>query len=184
MLGHPSPLRRELLSVGIPLPIYMSSILVSFTAVIGVVTQFIGALRDEPHKGCEETISICSRQIIKFTTIFLKHPKKFVVWKIWEEAWRLLLFINKYSQYISYNYKNIFNTLSRFFSFKIHFVVVTAYLTQKPEKPPKALCLIDQQAKSKTHSSHADVLLHVKAVIISRLNLVTKLSSFRKFVWK
>ena len=51
MLGHPSPLRRELLSVGIPLPIYMSSILVSFTAVIRVVTQFIGALRDEPHKG-------------------------------------------------------------------------------------------------------------------------------------
>ena len=52
MLGHPSPLRRELLSVGIPLPIYVSSILVSFTAVIMVVTQFIGALRDEPHNGC------------------------------------------------------------------------------------------------------------------------------------
>ena len=78
--------------------------------------------------------------------------------------------------------KIFFNTLSRFFSFNIHFVFVTAYLTQKPEKPPKALCLIDQQAKNKTHSSHSDVLLHVKAVIISRLNLVTKLSSFRKFV--
>ena len=54
MLGHPSPLRRELLSVGIPLLIYMSPIasVVSFTAVIRVVTQFIGALRDEPHKGC------------------------------------------------------------------------------------------------------------------------------------
>ena len=52
MLGHPSPLRRELLFVGISLPIYISSILVSFTAVIKVVTQFIGALRDEPHKGC------------------------------------------------------------------------------------------------------------------------------------
>ena len=54
MLGHPSPLGRELLSVGIPLLIYMSSIasVVSFTAVIRVVTQFIGALRDESHKGC------------------------------------------------------------------------------------------------------------------------------------
>ena len=54
MLGHPSPLRRELLSVGIPLLIYMSPIasVVSFTAVIRVVTQFIGELRDEPHKGC------------------------------------------------------------------------------------------------------------------------------------
>ena len=53
MLGHPSPLRRELLSVGIPLLIYMSPIasVVSFTAVIRVVKQFIGALRDEPDKG-------------------------------------------------------------------------------------------------------------------------------------
>ena len=41
MLGHPSPLRGELLSVGIPLLIYMSSTasVVSFTAVIRVVTQ-------------------------------------------------------------------------------------------------------------------------------------------------
>ena len=54
MLGHPSPMKRELLSVGIPRLIYMSSIasVVSFTAVIRVVTPFIGALRDEPHKGC------------------------------------------------------------------------------------------------------------------------------------
>ena len=54
MLGHPSPLSRELLSVGIPLLIYMSSIasVVSITAVIRVVTQFIEALRDEPHKDC------------------------------------------------------------------------------------------------------------------------------------
>ena len=54
MLGHPSPLRRELPSMAIPPLIYMSPIasVVSFTAVIRVVTQFIGALRDEPHKGC------------------------------------------------------------------------------------------------------------------------------------
>ena len=47
-------MKRELLSVGIPRLIYMSSIasVVSFTAVIRVVTPFIGALRDEPHKGC------------------------------------------------------------------------------------------------------------------------------------
>ena len=57
MLRHPSPLRRELPSMAIPLLIYMSSIasvasVVSFTAVIRVVTQFVGALRDESHKGC------------------------------------------------------------------------------------------------------------------------------------
>ena len=46
--------------------------------------------------------------------------------------------------------KIFFNTLSRFFSFNIHFVFVTAYLTQKPaSKPSKALCLIDQQARNK-----------------------------------
>ena len=47
MLGLPSPLRRELPSLGIPLLIYMS-----FTAVIRAVTQFTGTLRDEPHNGC------------------------------------------------------------------------------------------------------------------------------------